>query len=144
MPTACVKSFDDFEKMADDYNMDASKINDLVSDFSATSEELVASISNITEAIDGITSASNDSAAGTTNIAQKTVSIAGGSAEVMKGVKTAEASAEELRRNVRRLSSDYPKRRRYIRIQSEVGHLYHTARRICIQGLEPQRQAGCV
>ena len=58
-------------KMADDYNMDASKINDLVSDFSATSEELVASISNITEAIDGITSASNDSAAGTTNIAQK-------------------------------------------------------------------------
>ena len=98
--TDIVKSFDDFEKMADDYNMDASKINDLVSDFSATSEELVASISNITEAIDGITSASNDSAAGTTNIAQKTVSIAGGSAEVMKGVKTAEASAEELRRNV--------------------------------------------
>ena len=90
----------DIVKSLDDYNMDASKINDLVSDFSATSEELVASISNITEAIDGITSASNDSAAGTTNIAQKTVSIAGGSAEVMKGVKTAEASAEELRRNV--------------------------------------------
>ena len=98
--TDIVKSFDDFEKMADDYNMDASKINDLVSDFSATSEELVASISNITEAIEGITSASNDSAAGTTNIAQKTVSIAGGSAEVMKGVKTAEASAGELRKNV--------------------------------------------
>ena len=75
--TDIVKSFGDFEKMADDYNMDASKINDLVSDFSATSEELVASISNITEAIEGITSASNDSAAGTTNIAQKTVSIAG-------------------------------------------------------------------
>ena len=43
--TDIVKSFDEFEKMADDYNMDASKINDLVSDFSATSEELVASIS---------------------------------------------------------------------------------------------------
>lgn len=98
--TDIVKSFDDFEKMADDYNLDASKINDLVSDFSATSEELVASISNITEAIDGITSASNDSAAGTTNIAQKTVSIANGSAEVMKGAKKAEASAGELRNNV--------------------------------------------
>lgn len=98
--TDIVKSFDNFEKMADDYNMDASKINDLVSDFSATSEGLVASISNITEAIEGITSASNDSAAGTTNIAQKTVSIAGESAEVMKGVKTAEASAGELRKNV--------------------------------------------
>lgn len=98
--TDMVKSFDDFEKMADDYNLDASKINDLVSDFSATSEELVASISNITEAIDGITTASNDSAAGTTNIAQKTVSIANGSAEVMKGAKSAEVSAGELRKNV--------------------------------------------
>ena len=98
--TDIVKSFDDFEKMADDYNLDATKINELVSDFSATSEELVASISNITTAIEEITTASNESAAGTTNIAQKTVSIAGGSAEVMKGVKTAEASAGELRKNV--------------------------------------------
>ena len=98
--TDIVKSFDDFEKMADDYNLDATKINELVSDFSATSEELVASISNITTAIEEITTASNESAAGTTNIAQKTVSIAGGSAEVMKGVKTAEASAVELRKNV--------------------------------------------
>lgn len=95
-----VESFDNFEKMADDYNLDATKINELVSDFSATSEELVASITNITQAIEGITSASNDSAAGTTNIAQKTVSIANGSAEVMKGAKNAEVSAGELRKNV--------------------------------------------
>ena len=98
--TDIVESFNNFEKMADDYNLDAAKINDLVSDFSATSEELVASITNITQAIDGISSASNDSAAGTTNIAQKTVSIASGSAEVMKGAKDAENSAEELRKNV--------------------------------------------
>ncbi len=98
--TDIVESFNNFEKMADDYNLDAAKINDLVSDFSATSEELVASITNITQAIDGISSASNDSAAGTTNIAQKTVSIASGSAEVMKGAKDAESSAEELRKTV--------------------------------------------
>lgn len=98
--TDIVESFNNFEKMADDYNLDAAKINDLLSDFSATSEELVASITNITQAIDGISSASNDSAAGTTNIAQKTVSIASGSAEVMKGAKDAESSAEELRKNV--------------------------------------------
>ena len=98
--TDIVESFNNFEKMADDYNLDAAKINDLVSDFSATSEDLVASITNITQAIDGISSASNDSAAGTTNIAQKTVSIASGSAEVMKGAKDAESSAEELRKNV--------------------------------------------
>lgn len=95
-----VESFDMFEKMADDYSDDATKINELVSDFSATSEELLASLNSISEAIDGITSASNDSAAGTTNIAQKTVSIVNESAEVMKSAKAAEQSAEELRKNV--------------------------------------------
>lgn len=98
--TDIVECLNGFEKMADDYNMDASNINDLVSDFSATSEELVASISNITQAIDGITSASNDSATGTTNIAQKTIIIVKGSEAVMNGAKTAEASAAELRKNV--------------------------------------------
>lgn len=95
-----VASFDIFEKMADDYNEDATKINELVSNFSATSEELLASLNSISEAIDGITLASNDSAAGTTNIAQKTVSIVNESAEVMKSAKAAEQSAEELRKNV--------------------------------------------
>lgn len=98
--TEVVQSFDDFEKTADAYNLDASTINDLMSDFSATSEELVASIDGILDAIEGITSASNDGAAGTTNIAQKTVSIAGGSAEVMENAKVAESAAEELKRNV--------------------------------------------
>ena len=98
--TDIVESFNQFEKMADDYNMDATKISELVSDFSAASEELAASISNVMEAIDGISSASNDSAAGTTNIAQKTVSIASGSADVMQRAKHAESSAEELKKNV--------------------------------------------
>ena len=98
--TEVLESFDSFEKTADAYNMDASSINDLMSDFSATSEELVASIDGILAAIEGISSASNDGAAGTTNIAQKTVSIAGGSAEVMENAKVAESSAEELKRNV--------------------------------------------
>ena len=95
-----VENFALFEQMADDYNADATKINELVSDFSATSEELLASINSISEAIDGITLASNDSAAGTTNIAQKTVSIVNESSEVMKSAKVAEQSAEELRKNV--------------------------------------------
>lgn len=95
-----VENFALFEQMADDYNADATKVNELVSDFSATSEELLASINSISEAIDGITLASNDSAAGTTNIAQKTVSIVNESSEVMKSAKVAEQSAEELRKNV--------------------------------------------
>ena len=95
-----VDSFDLFEKMADDYNNDATAVNDLVADFSAASQELVASINSITESIDGITTASNDSAQGTTSIAQKTVSISNGSAEVMENAKQAQQSAEELHKNV--------------------------------------------
>ena len=98
--TDIVNSFNQFEEMADAYNMDASRINDLVADFSATSEELVASIDGIMEAIGGITSASNDGAAGTTNIAQRTVSIANGSSEVLNSAKDAATSAEELKKNV--------------------------------------------
>ncbi len=98
--TDIVDSFNKFEEMADAYNDDASRVNDLVADFSATSEELVASIDGIMEAIGGISSASNDGAAGTTNIAQRTVSIANGSSEVLDRAKDAATSAEELKKNV--------------------------------------------
>lgn len=95
-----VDSFNKFEEMADAYNEDASRVNDLVADFSATSEELVASIDSIMEAIGGISSASNDGASGTTNIAQSTVSIANGSSEVLTYAKDAAASAQELKKHV--------------------------------------------
>ena len=98
--TDIVDSFNKFEEMADAYNDDASRVNELVADFSATSEELVASIDGIMEAIGGISSASNDGAAGTTNIAQRTVSIANGSSEVLDRAKDAATSAEELKKNV--------------------------------------------
>lgn len=86
--------------MADAYNDDASRVNDLVADFSATSEELVASIDGIMEAIGGISSASNDGAAGTTNIAQRTVSIANGSSEVLDVPKCRQHQQNELKKNV--------------------------------------------
>lgn len=95
-----VHSFDLFEDMADAYNQDASHVNDLVSDFSAISEELLASISNVIEAINGITSAANEGAQGTTNIAMKTVSIVDGSANVLENARGAGLSASELEKNI--------------------------------------------
>ena len=95
-----VQSFDLFEEMADAYNQDASHINDLVSDFSAISEELLASITGVMEAIDGISAAANEGAQGTTNIASRTASIVNGSANVLADAKGAGTSAAELEKNV--------------------------------------------
>lgn len=56
--------------VADRYSEDASFVEGLVSEFSATSEELLASVHNILEAIDHVAQASSEGASGTTNIAE--------------------------------------------------------------------------
>ena len=58
-------------KATEQYNKDASSIDGIVTEFSATSEELLASIQNMMKAISEITAAANEGAQGTTNIAQK-------------------------------------------------------------------------
>ena len=100
--TEVVESFDMFEQMADAYSDDAANVNDLVADFSATSEELLASIDGVLEAIKGISAAANDGAQGTTNIAEKTVNIVHGSSEVLEKAKVAGDSAEGMQKNVAR------------------------------------------
>ena len=102
--TEVVESFDMFEQMADAYNKDAAKVNDLVADFSATSEELLASIDGVLEAIKGISAAANDGAQGTTNIAEKAVNIVNGSSNVLEKAKTAGDSAEGMQKNVERFT----------------------------------------
>lgn len=102
--TDVVHSYDLFEQMADAYNQDATEVNDLVSDFSAISEELLASISGVIEAIGGITAAANEGAEGTTNIAMKTVNIVNGSSEVLANARNAGNSATELGKNVQQFT----------------------------------------
>lgn len=102
--TDVVHSYDLFEQMADAYNQDATQVNDLVSDFSAISEQLLASISGVIEAIGGITAAANEGAEGTTNIAMKTVNIVNGSSEVLANARNAGNSATELGKNVQQFT----------------------------------------
>lgn len=64
----------DYQSMLDvaaKYNDDARYFDDLVTEFSATSEELLASIESVVAAIDGVASAASDSAGGTSDIAEK-------------------------------------------------------------------------
>lgn len=69
------QSFDTFENMAVSYNEDAGYVDDITSDFSAISEELLASINGVTEAIAEVSKASVDGAGHVTEIAQQVQSI---------------------------------------------------------------------
>lgn len=95
-----MNSFSMFKDLAENYNEDAASIDDLVSDFSATSEELLASIDSILESIKEISEATNEGAIGTSSIAEKTANIAGSSFDVLAKAGEAGDSAEDMQNNV--------------------------------------------
>lgn len=55
--------------VADKYSKDAEFVDNLVSEFSSTSEELLASLSEVLKTIDGVAGAASEGAGGTTDIA---------------------------------------------------------------------------
>ncbi|WHH57119.1 methyl-accepting chemotaxis protein [Petroclostridium sp. X23] len=66
------------------YSQDAMFVEELVTDFSATSQQISASLENMIKAINEISIAMNEGANGTSDIAQKTSFIADKSNQVMK------------------------------------------------------------
>ena len=98
--TDVVSSFDLFDDMADAYKNDAAQVDSLVSDFSATSQQLLAAINNILESIDSISRATNDGAAGTTNIADKTVNVVTRSNSMAESSRNAENAVRILNEGV--------------------------------------------
>lgn len=91
-----VASYDMFDKVADAYNQDAKYIDMLISDFSATSEELLASIDGVLSSMDGIATATNEGAKGTTDIAQKTIDVKAEADEVTSEVAKCDETAGRL------------------------------------------------
>lgn len=98
--TDVTASYEQFEDLADAYNEDAAVVNELMADFSATSEELLASISSVLESVHGISEAANEGAEGTTHIADKTVVVVNRSADVSEHSKETEAAAALLKQEV--------------------------------------------
>ena len=66
-----IKDYDSLVHTGEQYYEDAEYVSTLVTDFSATSEELAASIQNMIKVINEISIANNEAASGTQNIAQK-------------------------------------------------------------------------
>ncbi len=94
------ESFESFGKLADAYSQDASYMDNLVTDFSATSEQLLASIESVVNTISGVSTATQEGAIGTTNIAQKTATVSEKAVEVKHSMASAEELASDLVKEV--------------------------------------------
>ncbi|WP_313233457.1 methyl-accepting chemotaxis protein [Tissierella praeacuta] len=93
------KVLNDYENLvnaSEQYGQNSIGINDVVNEFSATSEELLASMQNMVRAIDEIAIAANEEAQGATSIAQETSVITEMSDDVIKLAKLAKEKSESL------------------------------------------------
>lgn len=88
--------YDSMLDVTDKYNKDARYFDDLVTEFSATSEELLASIENVVHAIEAVSTAAGESAEGTTDIAEKVSESTLKSSVVMDEMEKTKIQAETL------------------------------------------------
>lgn len=95
-----LKDYDTLVKTGEQYNEDANVVNEIVTDLSATSEELSSSIQNIMKAIQGIATASNEGAQGTTQIAERVSNITLEVKEVLENIQNTKEIAEVLMESV--------------------------------------------
>ena len=98
--TDVVKSFSDFLTMADNYSGDAESVDSLVTDFSASSQQLLASINGVMDAIGEVSKAATEGATGTTDIAQKTSVIVEKASDIREKAEAAHDSADRLEKTV--------------------------------------------
>jgi methyl-accepting chemotaxis protein len=89
--------------VAEKYNQDSKFIDGLVTEFSATSEELLASIENVIISVDGVASAANEGVSGTTDIANKSTDVNQKSNQVMQQVTIVKESTDKLRMEVEKI-----------------------------------------
>lgn len=94
------ESIKNFSETADAYNEDAIYVDGLITDFSATSEELLASIQNVISAVNQVSKAAIEGAAGTSDIAGKIGEVNGMSGEVKTLIDTANQSTLKLKKEI--------------------------------------------
>lgn len=95
--------YSDYNKMlnvADEYSQDVDFVNNLVLEFSSTSEELLASLQEVIKTVEQVSIASNEGAGGTTNIAEKVVNINEKADKIIEEIMVSKESAEQLNEDV--------------------------------------------
>lgn len=98
--TDIAASFNQLVKVAQAYNDDALFMDDIVSDFSATAQQLFASIENIMMAVDEVAQAANQGAMGTGDIAERITEITALSDKVTKQAQASRNSSEVLKQEI--------------------------------------------
>ncbi len=98
--TDVTNNFKDFLGVADAYYDDAVYMDNLITDFSATSEELSASIQNVLMAINEVAKAASEGAIGTSEIAEKVANITAMSSEVTNQIHISRESSEKLEQEI--------------------------------------------
>jgi methyl-accepting chemotaxis protein len=94
------KDYDMLVNTAEQYDRDAHLIDDIVADFSATSEELYSSINSMMQAISDVAYAATEGASDTLNMANETNAVVERTRELAKQAKTVRESAEKLKKLV--------------------------------------------
>lgn len=82
--------------ICDQYNKDAEFVDNLVTDFSATAEELSASVQGMLKTINEVAMAANEGAEGTAVIASKSATVVEKADQVMKQADNSRASSDIL------------------------------------------------
>jgi methyl-accepting chemotaxis protein len=90
--------------VADNYSKDAVYVDDLVTEFSATTEQLLASIQNMLSSIKEISDSTNEGANGTSDIAGKVVDANDMSSNVRNQVLRTKESLEKLNTEISRFT----------------------------------------
>jgi len=91
-----IKDYDMLVKTSEQYSTDAGYIDNLMKDFSETSNHLYLSVENMLKAIEEITAAASEGADGATNIAERSSSIINMAGKVMDYSKQTRQESQSL------------------------------------------------
>lgn len=90
------KDYDKLLDVADSYSSDSNNIDEIITDFSATSEELLASVNSVLQAINEVARASSEGAEGTTDIAKRNTDIMNQSSNMVALINQSKESSDLL------------------------------------------------
>lgn len=94
------KDYGMFLKVADDYNGDAEYVNELVTDFSAVSQELLASVEAVASSIEDVGLATTESTTGVVTIATDSNDLSARSSDILENIQNVNEIAAALKEMV--------------------------------------------
>lgn len=98
------KDYENFIDISDKYENDSIFVENLITDFSATAEELTASLDNLLTAIDEVAKTANEGAQGTTEISQKTMHIQEKSELVLSNSKESVKHSDKIKDEINKFT----------------------------------------